>query len=287
MQRVGTLREIWRYPVKSMAGVRVTEGCLTPRGLQGDRRWALRDEVHKEIWSGRNLHAIARCAARYLAPPHRDESAPVEITLPDGSTVRSSDPDVNVRLSAALGHPVSLWPIVPESDVAHYRRKPREGLELAEYLVEQFGRLPGEPLPDLSKAPPEAMEFVSAPGAYCDVAPLHVLTTSSLRHMAALNPGANWDVRRFRPNLLVETDPGLDGLVEAAWVGRSLVIGEAHVACGIEAFRCAMTSLEIPGLPKDASILRSIVRDANQNLGLYAGTAQAGLVREGDVVYLV
>ena len=276
MLRVGVVKEIWRYPVKSMAGERVVMGDLTPRGLRGDRRWALRDDVHQEIWSGRNLHAISACAARYLAEPAGDESPAVRITLPGGVQVDSGDTDAHVRISAALGHPLSLWPVVDPTNLAHYRRKPREQVELGAYLAEQFARLPGEPFPDLSKAPPEAMEFVSAPGGYCDVAPLHVLTTASLAHMKALNSAADWDVRRFRPNLLIETDGGLTGLVDAAWAGRTLAIADARVTCSIDAFRCATPTLATPDLPKDPSVLRSIVRDANQNLGLYAGTAKGG-----------
>lgn len=287
MQRVGIVKEIWRYPVKSMAGERVGSGLLHERGLRGDRRWALRDDVHKEIWSGRNLHAISQCAARYLTEPQGDESAPVEITLPQGAKLRHDDAEVNAKISAALNHPLSLWPIVDTSNVAHYRRKQRDEAELGQYLVEQFARLPGEPFPDLSKAPPEAMEFVSSPGVYCDVAPLHVLTTATLAHMKSINPNAIWDVRRFRPNIVIETDPQFTGLIDAQWPGKTLAMGDAHVACMIDAFRCAMTALATPDLPKDPSVLRSIVRDANQNLGLYAATAKRGTIKEGDVVYLM
>ena len=36
--------------------------------------------------------------------------------------------------------------------------------------------------------------------------------------------------------------------------------------------------------PKDPTILRSIVKDADQNLGIYASVIEAGEVRVGDVV---
>lgn len=287
MQRVGVVKEIWRYPVKSMAGQRVASGLLRVKGLRGDRRWALRDDEHKEIWSGRNLHAISQCAARYLSEPTADESPPVEITLPDGAKVLNNDPSANEKISAALKHPLSLWPIVDPNNLQHYRRKMRDEAEMGQYLAEQFARLPGEPFPNLASAPPETMEFVSSPGGYCDVAPLHVLTTASLAHMASVNPNAKWDVRRFRPNIFIETDPQLKGLVDTQWAGKTLVIGEAHVACSIDAFRCAMTALATPALPKDPSVLRSIVKDANQNLGLYAGTAKGGTIKEGDIVYVM
>jgi uncharacterized protein len=39
--------------------------------------------------------------------------------------------------------------------------------------------------------------------------------------------------------------------------------------------------------PKDPSILRTIVRDADQNLGVYASVIAAGEIRVGDIVELI
>jgi uncharacterized protein YcbX len=36
---------LWRYPVKSMAGEEVSAATVTPRGLLGDRAYALVDRV--------------------------------------------------------------------------------------------------------------------------------------------------------------------------------------------------------------------------------------------------
>jgi len=40
---VGTVTEIWRYPVKSMAGEMLDSAALTDTGFDADRRWALVD----------------------------------------------------------------------------------------------------------------------------------------------------------------------------------------------------------------------------------------------------
>jgi uncharacterized protein YcbX len=50
--------------------------------------------------------------------------------------------------------------------------------------------------------------------------------------------------------------------------------------------RCGMTIQAQAGLAKDPSILRTIVRDADQNLGVYASVVVAGDVRVGDTVEL-
>lgn len=54
------LREIRRYPVKSMLGEAITTAGITERGIAGDRVWAVVDEVsglvasakHPRTWSG-------------------------------------------------------------------------------------------------------------------------------------------------------------------------------------------------------------------------------------------
>jgi uncharacterized protein YcbX len=155
-----------------------------------------------------------------------------------------------------------------------------------EELREAFSREPGEPLPDLSTLPPEIIEFTSPRGTYFDAFPIHLLTTASLDLMARLNPEATWDRRRFRPNFLIETKPDIKGSVEVEWAGRKLHIGEVELKCEIPTVRCGMTIQAQAGLEKDPSILRTIVRDADQNLGVYASVITSGVVKVGDTVEL-
>ena len=105
--------------------------------------------------------------------------------------------------------------------------------------------------------------------------------------MERLNPNAQWDVRRFRPNFLLDTDARFKSLIESEWNGQKLRVGSVVLQCDIPTMRCGMTMNAQEGLAKDPSILRSIVRDANQNLGVYAKVATPGEVRLGDVAELV
>lgn len=141
--------------------------------------------------------------------------------------------------------------------------------------------------PDVSVLPAELFEFTSPPGTYFDAFPLHLLTTASLAAMAHCRSTAAWDVRRFRPNVLIETAAGTNGLIEAAWSGRTLRVGALRVHCEIPATRCGMTTHAQAELPKDPSVLRTIVRDAMQNLGIYGSVVAAGTIHVGDVVELL
>src|SRR6185436_6487560 len=150
-----------------------------------------------------------------------------------------------------------------------------------------FSRTADEPVPDLSNLPKELFEFTSPLGTYFDAFPIHILTTASLAVMKQANPGSDWDVRRFRPNFFVKTVDGLAGLVESGWAGKTLRIGTVELACEIPAMRCGMTTNAQNELPKDNSVLRSIVKEAEQNLGVYASVIKTGEVVVGDRVELI
>ena len=96
----------------------------------------------------------------------------------------------------------------------------------------------------------------------------------------------HWDVRRFRPNFFVKTVGGIEGLVESEWAGRTLRIGSVELKCEMPAVRCGMTTNAQTGLAKDNSVLRTIVKEAKQNLGVYASVVGYGRVSEGDEVEL-
>jgi uncharacterized protein len=306
---IGTVEQIWRYPVKSMGGQRLTETSVSEIGIPGDRGWAVRDETTKEITTGTRTPLAMQCNSAYDGEPIADHIPHVEISLPDGSTVRSDDPDVNQRLSEVFGKPVTLWPKQPATDKDHYRRRSAAARilgPLAQYpavrsllpaitkvtplgamLREEFSREPGEPVPDLSTLPPEIFQFTSPLGTYFDAFPIHVLSTASLETMKKLNSASDWDVRRFRPNFLIRTNADLAGLPDADWTGRGLRIGTVEIKCEIPCVRCGMTTQKQKDVPKDPSVLRTIVKEADQNLGSYANVTKAGTVKEGDRVELI
>ena len=284
--RLGTVAGIWRYPVKSMRGERLERCALGGRGIPGDRGWALRDEAAAEIRGAKKLPQLLLCSARYLEEPAEDRIPPAEITLPDGRRTRSDAPDAAARLSELLGRQVTLWPVRPPEDLDHYRRGAPDHPDLDAELRSVFGRLADEPLPDLSTIPQELFQFTSIPGGYFDVLPLHLLSTATLRELGRLNPSSRFDVRRFRPNLLIESDDRQSGFVELDWCGRTLAIGGACVKVEMPVVRCVMTTLPQDDLPKDPRVLRTVVRDANQSAGVYGAVASPGRVAVGDRVEL-
>ena len=147
----------------------------------------------------------------------------------------------------------------------------------------EFGRESDEPMPDLGNVPWDLFEFYTPPGTYFDVLPIHVLSMSAVQTMRTLAPSASWDVRRFRPNVLIQAATD-EGHVERHWVGRTVQIGGFAIRGEMPTIRCAMTMHAQKELPSDPLVLRAIVRDADQCLGLYASGVASGTISVGDPV---
>jgi uncharacterized protein YcbX len=114
-----------------------------------------------------------------------------------------------------------------------------------------------------------------------------IMSTSALRSLSLSLPDSTIDVRRFRPSLVIDTGDD-EGHPEFDWVGRHLQIGDVELAIGATCPRCVMVTREISeALPEDRAILRHIVRDLDQNVGVYATVVSPGAIKEGDTVTLL
>ncbi len=120
--------------------------------------------------------------------------------------------------------------------------------------------------------------------SHFDDGPVHLVTTASLRAVGEVL-GERTDPRRFRPNLVVDTDD-LAGLVEDDWVGRRLEVGDVVLEVVARMPRCVMVNLPQVGL--GATRVLDVVGDLNDaNLGVLATVVTPGRLRVGDAVGVV
>jgi uncharacterized protein YcbX len=252
---IGTVAELWHFPVKSMQGSQVPSLDLTEKGAEGDRGWAVVDPTEGKVLSAK------RWARLLEATGGIDDAGTVTVTLPDGTTHEAGDPGTDTALSAWLDHEVRLLQPPPGDGLPY--DLPTDAWDETSALW-QFPGPPGGPFVDLAAA--------------------HLLTTASLRAAEALRPESAWDVRRFRPNALL--DVGGDGFVEDAWVGRAVGLGDAVAEPFMPTVRCALPTRAQPGLASDPDIARTL-RDRHElNLGVYCSVSVPGRVRVGDHVTL-
>ena len=289
---VGTIRALWRFPVKSMLGEELDAGDLTEGGIVGDRAYAIRDRETGKVASAKHSKRwpnLLDCRAAFAEPPGPgDELPPVRIELADGNSVLSDAADVDAVLSRFFGRDVEL------------ARAAQNG-----YTIDQYH-------PDLENYDPEGHrdEVVEAqlgaaffnerglPSAvsedsFFDLYPLSVLTTSTLDQLGNLEPQSRFDVRRFRMNVIVDTPER--GFVENGWLGRTLAIGDdVQLGVSLPDPRCCMPGLPQEDLPRDPQVLKALARHNRIDVagalypcaGVYAVAEATGTVRKDDSVSL-
>ena len=282
MTEIGSIVALWRYPVKSMMGEELNAAEVTKRGLLGDRVYALVDSSDGKIASAKNPrkwpHLFDFSATLADAQTIGVKAPPVQIRLPDGAIASSDQSDVDQLLTKALNRSVTLAAITYDYSHAAQPASP----DLPNAAAEEYW-------PDI-----EGLDFrntvtdFSLPeGTFFDCATVHLLTTSTLDRLRALYPQGSIDVRRFRPNIVVETATGSRDFTENAWVNHVLAIGDAvRLSIDGPCPRCVMTTLPQGDLPQDVGILRTAAKHNRANVGVYASVLQAGKVRRGDSVRL-
>ena len=117
--------------------------------------------------------------------------------------------------------------------------------------------------------------------------PVHLLTSASVGALHGALPRSCLDVRRFRPNVLVETSPSLAGAVEQGWIGREVQLGGVRLAVSKPCGRCSFTTLVQQGFPLDRDVLRALIRDHDRQFGVLCHVVVAGEIAEGDPVSLL
>ena len=270
-QRVlGSTVSLLRYPVKSMMGEELNAAEVTKSGLLGDRAYALVDRSDGKVASSKNPRKWPQLfdfRAALTDPPRTGVKVPpVRITLPDGTIVNSEQPDVHQILSKVLKREVTLSALPDRRTATAEEYWPdMEGLDHLD-TVTDFG------LPE---------------GTFFDCAVVHLLTTATLDRLRVLYPQGRFEVRRFRPNIVLETANGEKDFVENAWIGQTLATGDAvRVSITGPCPRCVMTTLPQGDLPRDTGILRTAAQHNRANVGVYASVVQGGRVSRGDSIRL-
>jgi uncharacterized protein YcbX len=243
---------LWRYPVKSMIGERRAGLDLDERGADGDRRFGVLD-------LGSGTIVSAKRDARLLEARAMLAGVTLTIRLPTGETLLGTGPTVDRALSSWLGRPVRLVEVRPT------------------------GRATFEMPSDYEDDGSPPVLLTGPAGSFADVGPLHLLTTASVRAVTAERPDLQWDLARFRPNILLDADGGSP--IEQGWMGRHLVIGEVELEVQAPCDRCVMTTRPQPGgIDRQLEILRHIDARHGSNLGVLASVVRSGRVDVGQAV---
>lgn len=278
-QQLGTVVSLWRYPVKSMMGEELNAAEVDDRGLLGDRAYAVLDRSDGKVASAKNPRKWPRMfdfRASFADPPRRGAPPPVRITLPEGAVVASDQEEVDQLLSRAFGRDVTL-------QRAHRSQEP----VVESTFPNPWATQAEEYWPDIEGLDyrDTVTDFELPEGTFFDCAVVHLLTTATLDRLRELYPEGRFEVRRFRPNIVVASTDGATGFIEDAWIGQTVRIGdEVQLSITGPCPRCVMTTLAQADLPKDSRILRTAAQHNQVNVGVYASVLRGGRVRRGDAI---
>jgi hypothetical protein len=258
-----------------MMGEELNATEVTDRGLVGDRRFAVVDASTGKVAGAKNPRKWGNFfdfhAAYVEAPRTGSELPAVRLTLPDGTLVTSDQPDLTRVLSDALGREVGL----AEAEAGAHGES--SGAQAEEYWPD----MPGLDHRDT------VTEWELPMGTFFDLAVVHLLTTATIDRLRALYPEGRFEVRRFRPNIVVSTGADAQGFVENDWIDRTIRIGdEVRIRITGGCPRCVMTTLPQSDLPRDPGILRTAAQHNQANVGAYADVIAGGAIRRGDAVTL-
>jgi uncharacterized protein len=274
---VGTIEELWRYPVKSMLGTQVPELNVTPDGGLGDRTWALRDLETGRIASAKRFRRLLDFRARYEIEPTQERGGRVSIQTPDGRMLDPDDPGASQDVSAIVGHPLRFEDQARTDEKTSIDRRT------------VFGDVPVSRMkPDWT---PETMpdHFQLKTGSFFEIGAVFVLASGSVEHLRTLQGGtALIDRRRFRPNIYINTGQGIPRFVEDEWLGHALTLGATLVLDDLQpTLWCVTSTLAQEELPRDPSVLRTAAQHHKGCLGVYAAVRSPGVLCTGDAVMLL
>jgi len=243
MIAIGHVREITRYPVKSMAGVTMESAILGWHGLDGDRRFAFR-----------------RIGADNGFPWLSASKLPELI----------------------LFQPVGLDESTGEPLPTHVRTPSGTNLELRSPQL----------ISEISERFRSTVELMQLKHGIFDEAPISVISLATINGIGReAGLGADLDRRRFRMNIVLETESH-EPFLEDDWVGGTLTFGDSdaggpavHVI--MPDLRCVMLNLDPDTAAKDARVMKTVARLNQNNAGVYATVVRTGVIRIGDRVSLV
>ena len=283
---LGRVAAIYRYPVRSMGGQSVAEAVVSKLGLVGDRAYSVFDPSDNAMASAstgaRKWRDLVNWRAEFIEEPELEGETPaIRLTRSDGRVLESSREGFEEALSEALGRPARMWVGDTRGALSHAAAERHAGQQRADPNTP--ARATGATMPSVPYAS----------------APLHLLTTASLEAARAAYRDGRFEPERFRPNIVIETPPAVAGFVEKNWLKARLRVGRDEEA-GVsqpgaspscvelsvfeETERCVLTTHAQFDLPKDPLILRTLVEQNRNQMGIYASVSQPGVVRVGDLV---
>jgi uncharacterized protein len=234
---LGHISALFRYPIKSMAGVRLDSAKLGWHGIEGDRRLAFRRLADRGAFPWLTASRLPKLLL-YRPIGRQDttgEPLPTHVRTPDGREYGLADEALRKEIATRHRADVELMQL-------------RDGI--------------------------------------FDEAAVSVIAWGTMRSIAR-EVGHDADVRRFRPNVVIDTKDA-QPFEEDRWVGKILEFGSegAAISVTMRDKRCVMMNLDPDTAEANAEVMKTVIRMNENHAGVYGTVVRTGELRVGQVVGL-
>jgi uncharacterized protein YcbX len=132
------------------------------------------------------------------------------------------------------------------------------------------------------------VELMNLKHGIFDEACISVISLGTV-HGVERESGREVDLRRFRPNIVIETESA-EPFEEDRWVGRTLLFGEGNGGAALTVTmrdeRCVMVNFDPDTAERDSAVMKTVVRMTGNYAGVYGTVVRAGELRVGQIVTL-
>ena len=259
MTVIGTVKSLWRYPVKSMGGQDVAEAFVGSSGIYGDRLYAFKSAAGEKGFpylTGREQERMLLFRPQFRTPAL---AAKPEFLAEAESESPGLNPcfDDPVNLALDVRTPAGEVLAVDSPDLAGLLR---QGLDDGHELT-----------------------LLRSERAFTDCRPVSLISTQTIRQLGD-EIGETVDLRRFRANLYLDLE-SKKGFAEDDLVGRTLRIGpKVRIAIVERDPRCKMITIDPETAEVDLRVLQKVGRGHGGRAGVYGAVLAEGVVSQGDAV---
>ena len=262
MSIIGTVENLWRYPVKGMRGEELPEAFMGFSGFYGDRCYAIRDADARKGFpylNGNLQPEMLRCQPQFrhfeksLKPPNLNEAS----SIAPGVTPTNADAnDFDLNVVTVSGENFSI-----------------DDPQLLEMLGEG---LRGE----------HKLSLVRSDRALTDCRPISLISRQTIAQIET-ETEMSLDKRRFRANIYFNLNSN-EGFGEDELVGRRLRIGNKAEIMVLERDpRCKAISLDPETGEHNPQILKKVAQLHAANAGVYCAVLVEGILTAGDSIQIL
>ncbi|RLA43827.1 MAG: MOSC domain-containing protein [Gammaproteobacteria bacterium] len=262
MKTIGSIKNLYRYPVKSMRGEQLASAFVAYSGIYGDRVYAFQNPQAPAFFpyfTGRDKQQMLLYTPRFRDP---------ETLLQPKAWTEAQSISIGITPVFASAQELGVDVETPQGDV---------------YAIDdpRLAALLGKDSDTAAE-----LSLMSSSRALTDGRPISLISNQTVKQLSE-EIDTPVDERCFRANIYIDLEDAR-GFAEDELVGRTLKLGErVEIALVERDPRCMMITIDPDTGETDPTLLKQVTKAHNRQAGVYAAVLVEGVIKPGDPVLLI